>query len=272
MLFEGDLAEWYVAVGEQRIGPLSAWDLYEKIVSQEITFAHYAWKKGFPQWKRICEIPAFESLVPKQPSKTQAPALDRATASSQKAIPPRFPSERVWFLYHQDTQFGPFAVQEIQSFLQSGKIHLGVYAWREGMKGWEVLSKIEAFQSQAHVVPPGPPARSSTLRQKSDQRKHPRQPLIAKIHMANETAVITGVCRDISIGGLQVLTDTLPGEVGSRLKMNISPSGQSQKLDALVAEGEIVRILEDGRGFSFRFGKISEKTRRAIQQYIESSD
>jgi UDP-N-acetylenolpyruvoylglucosamine reductase len=91
--------------------------------------------------------------------------------------------------------------------------------------------------------------------------------------MANEQSVIVGVCRDISIGGLQVLTEKIPGSVGAKIKMNISPSADAfgKAIAPFVAEGVIVRILEDGRGFSFRFEKLPEKSRQAIESYIESS-
>ena len=67
---------------------------------------------------------------------------------------------------------------------------------------------------------------------------------------------------------MQVLTDRIPGAVGSRLKLNVSPSGE-KAVEPFVAEGVIVRILEDGRGFSFRLEQISDQARAAIQKYIE---
>jgi hypothetical protein len=84
--------------------------------------------------------------------------------------------------------------------------------------------------------------------------------------------VIVGVCRDISIGGMQVLTENIPGAAGTRLRMNISPSSQEsgRKIEPFVAEGIVVRILEDGRGFSFRFEKLPEPAKQAIEAYFES--
>jgi hypothetical protein len=35
-----------------------------------------------------------------------------------------------------------------------------------------------------------------------------------------------------------------------------------------VAEGMVVRILEDGRGFSFRFEKLPENARKSIEKYF----
>jgi hypothetical protein len=101
----------------------------------------------------------------------------------------------------------------------------------------------------------------------AEQREHPRKPLVARITMANEDSVIVGVCRDISVGGMQVLTDRIPGVSGNRIKINVSPTGSSS-FEPFVAEGVIVRILEDGRGFSFRFERINDQARRAIEGYV----
>ena len=79
--------------------------------------------------------------------------------------------------------------------------------------------------------------------------------------------MITGICRDISVGGMQVLTDTLPGPVGTAVRLNVTPPSDSG-LKAFVAEGTVVRILEDQRGFSFRFTSISEDAKSSIERYI----
>ena len=47
---------------------------------------------------------------------------------------------------------------------------------------------------------------------------------------------------------MQALTDRVPGAVGTTLRLNVSPS-DAKTVKGFVAEGEIVRVLEDGRGF-----------------------
>ena len=77
------------------------------------------------------------------------------------------------------------------------------------------------------------------------------------------------MARDISIGGMQVLSDFLPSKVGSRLKLNISPpEPTSAAFVPFVAEGLVVRILEDRRGFSFRFDELSANARQIIERIV----
>jgi hypothetical protein len=151
------------------------------------------------------------------------------------------------------------------------------------MSNWERIERILAFQKETPATSnrPGALARSAKSAvstkevqqsQPEEQRGFPRRPLVAKILISDEQSVIVGVCRDISIGGLQVLTERIPGKVGMKLKMNISPStnDSGSRIESFVAEGVIVRILEDNRGFSFRFERLSNRSKQAIESYIES--
>jgi hypothetical protein len=295
--FQDDAPQWYVALGDRGVGPMTASDIYEKILSQELSWAHYVWKKGQGEWKRICDIKFFQAAVPHVPAKSvqkevrdsaqpTIKAATRKTASqkSSSVAPPPAPKKetaenRIWFLHYNDSQFGPFSQDEVSRFLKIKKIHPRVHAWREGMSNWQKIEAIAEFQGKPDLPRRAPPPVSqkkvkeqSVEQQSTEQREHPRRPLIAKILMSDEHSVIVGVCRDISVGGLQVLAERIPAQVGARLKMNISPSSNAsgQSIDPFVAEGVIVRILEDGRGFSFRFERLSDRAKQAIESYIES--
>ncbi|MGZ3687471.1 MAG: GYF domain-containing protein [Bdellovibrionota bacterium] len=275
--FENDSAQWYLALGERWVGPLTATDIYEKILKQELTWAHYVWKQGQAEWKRLCDVKTFQAALPQPPARTVQTevkeAAKPAAKSSSRAKPPAAPpgARKEWYLFYNDSQYGPFSHDEVDRYLRVGKIHGRVHAWRDGMDGWERIEKIGLFH-----VPLDAPARTKGKQKDPshsleiegvEQRNSPRRPLVAKLLVANQESVITGVCRDISVGGMQVLTEKVPGPVGTRLKMNVSPSG----MEPFVAEGLVVRILEDGRGFSFRFERLGENAKRAIESYIQVS-
>lgn len=296
LLFGDDVAQWYLALGTKWVGPMTAAEVYEKILAHEITWAHYIWRKGQADWKRICDIKPFQATVPQQPAKgvqkevkevsrpiqkqqaqpaRKAPAAPQA-AAPQAAAPYEDKGEvRNWYLHYSNSQYGPFSVEEILHFIKIGKIHGQVHGWREGMKNWDRLERLDAFRQALGGAPAEtrkPPRVEKQPAARTDQRSAPRRPLIAKILMTDEQSVIVGVCRDISVGGLQVLTDRIPANVGAKLKMNISPSSNDSgnPIESFVAEGVIVRILEDGRGFSFRFERLPERSKLAIEAYFAS--
>jgi hypothetical protein len=276
--------QWFVAVGEQTVGPMTAGEVYDRIRAGELTWVHYVWRNGQADWVRACDSPTFQPAMPRAPKGKPAspPAPPRTPAA------PAVPEVRNWFLYYNDTQFGPFSVQEVTRYLSTGKVHGRVHAWKDGMGGWVRLEEIGDF---GEAVAEGKRLRQEREKAResfeldsggeqaaAEKRKAPRFPLLARLLVADTSQVTVALCRDISVGGMQVLTDRIPGPVGTRLKLNVSPasSGASSKkkaaIAAFVAEGEIVRILEDGRGYSFRFKKLPEKSRQAIETYIRESE
>jgi hypothetical protein len=294
VLFEDDSPQWYLAMGERWIGPISASDVYERVMSQQITWAHFVWKPGQAEWKRLCDVKTFKAAVPQQPPKKLQNEVKEVSKpnirSSSKQSPPiktaqkrnaentatramgKLSDERGWFLYFNDSQFGPFTKEEVSRFLSIGKITPRVHAWKGGMANWVRLQDIEAFEEviASEVKSSGTMSKSGTGTKtkipKPEQRFAPRRPMVARILMHNNRAVSEAMCRDISVGGMQVLTDVLPGAVGSKIRLNVS----SAAIDPFVAEGEIVRILEDNKGFSFRFDRLSDSAKKAIEKYIQS--
>ncbi len=299
LLFRDDSPQWYVAVGKKGVGPMTAAELYEKINRGHLTWVDFGWRKGQKTWQRLCDLDELKSLLPSQPaqdlqrqvqksadSQASSPAegaervVTRASARSSKTSvspttaggPPQFAGgsaePKIWYLHYNSSQYGPFSQKEILRAIEIGKINSNIHAWSNGMAGWEKIGKIATFQKA------GSRPEATRTPERTEKRETPRRPMVAQVLMSDEETVIVGVCRDISIGGLQVLTDRAPAPVGSKLKMNISPSGdvKGQGFQPFVAEGVVVRILEDERGFSFRFSKLSDAARRSIEDYIESDE
>lgn len=286
VLFEDDKPQWYIASGDHWVGPLMASDVYAKVVAGEINWAHFVWKPGQSEWKRICDVKTFQTAVPMLPPKAVQTEVKKAAKPTVKVAarkPPPAPKDedpltlegnlQTWFLHYDQTQFGPFSEEEVARFLRVGRVTRAAYAWKEGMETWARIESLPQFSAAVEASKkfkiPGGSA-------KSEKRESMRRPLVAKVLLSNDQSVITGICRDISVGGMQVLTDRVPGPVGTRVKLNVSPSGAvsnftNRHIEPFVAEGVIVRILEDGRGFSFRFEKITENAKRSIDAYIQSA-
>ncbi len=242
-VFDTKKAIWYVAEGKSWVGPFTAYELAKKIESQEVGLADYVISKGATSWQRVCDTPTFARLTPKKP-----------TLKEKSAPAPQVKAEKIWFLSLKSTQYGPYTEDEIRQLLSKKKVTASDYAWMHPMATWKKLCDIELFGLAKPAI---------------ERRASVRRPMVAKIYMADTRRVLVGVCRDISIGGLQVLIDPLPGDAGTHLKMNISPSGGKDFMP-FVAQGEIVRILEDSRGFHFRFDELTKQAQNAIESYIRS--
>jgi hypothetical protein len=278
VLFENDEAVWFVAIANQPVGPLKPSQVYQKVLAQEIVVGSFVWRDGMKDWARLSDQEEFKNLFPSKPPPI---VLEQAQKKMAKAPPPppketvEIIEERNWFLIHNDVQIGPFSTTEVIASLQSGKVFPRDHAWQDGMSNWVKIQDLsdfaEYFSSHPKVIEskrgaPTPAASSSEKRQSN------RKALVARVLLTDENTLFMGMCRDISIGGMQILTDRLPGPAGTRVRLNISPTDKNSNVPAFVAEGVVVRILEDNRGFSFRFDKISAAAKKAIEEYLALHD
>lgn len=304
LLFDNSEQKYFLAIGNKAVGPLSAQEVYERVQRGEVGLLHYYWRKGMTDWKRLAEEREFAVLVPKKPAtstiKTLRSRIGDITADFDLESA-KTKVSRPYYLYFNSTQYGPFSHDELVKVLKTQKVSRSAYVWVAGWTNWKRMATLPEFADYLAQEPLAKPAaktaKSSRPRKKtksgirvkpaqddrtmgvrmgtvagedlSDKREAPRRPLVARLFLHNNQDVIIAVCRDISIGGMQVLTDRVPGPVGSIVKLNVSP-GDPGQVKGFVAEGEIVRVLEDGRGFSFRFLKISDEAREAIEHYISN--
>src|SRR5690349_8051911 len=116
IFFEDDSQCWYIALGERWMGPLKASEVYNKIQKRQLTWAHFVWRKGQSQWKRICDVKPFQGFVPQQPS--HKPQVRTKTATQEVKRPQ--PEPKIWYLYYNETQYGPFSHNELAHFLHIG--------------------------------------------------------------------------------------------------------------------------------------------------------
>lgn len=299
LFFENDLhPQWFVALDDKPLGPMSAKEIYEKVLTQDLSWTHLVWRAGMKEWMRICEVEIFQGVLPKAVAGKKNLELAPVKASSPNSVrantPPPAPHVNVKnrFLYFNESQFGPFTFDEVDRALRIGKIHGRVFIWQEGFVNWKRLDDVREFEEAVTVSrkvrtqtenakPASKEVSEPHVERRQEKRTHPRKPLIARIVLAHENRVIVGMCRDISVGGMQVLTELIPEPVGSRIRLNVSPA--DEKLKPFVAEGIIVRTFDtpgipghldsggEGCGFSFRFEKLSKGTQEAIEAFIASA-
>lgn len=282
LLFPNDAPVWFLARGEGRFsGPFTGADLLREVKSGGATWTDYVMKSGQSEFRRLSEIPDFQPFLPQAPTsadagkiQAQIKSLEHAMTQTKKGPPvppPLSPPATAWFLYRDQAQYGPFPESEIRRLYSIGRADSTTHAWRDGMDTWLRLDQIDEFRELfAKGKEDAPPSRVSTEPEPPrDKRSAPRRPLVARVIVTDQKKVSSGLCRDISIGGMQVLTDLIPGKVGDQIRLNVSQAGDPS-IPPFVAEGEIVRILEDGRGFSFRFLKLDDSVRTGIERFIRT--
>lgn len=127
------------------------------------------------------------------------------------------------------------------------------------MSNWQPLGEIQDFQEVFEELPP--------QIDNSERRENERRPFVARMFFHNNEDLYEGLCRDISTGGMQVLMGDSPLEIGTAISINVHPENTEYNF---VASGKVVRMLQGGQGFSFRFIDLSEEAKSAIEKYIKS--
>lgn len=58
------------------------------------------------------------------------------------------PPLNVWHYARDDTQHGPFGIEQIRRLLNEGQITTDTLVWRQGMPGWQKLGQTAEFESE----------------------------------------------------------------------------------------------------------------------------
>jgi hypothetical protein len=262
--FQDDQATFFLADGQSYKGPFNPSEIYSMIESKQVSWVDYCYREKEGAWVRIADHPVFKVVQaepPKPKPKVAAPPP-----------PPQAAPAVLWFVFQNDTQTGPYSTSDVARLLSSNQIQSSAFVWQEKFTEWKPLNQVDDFKNvspSANAAPSTAHSAAQTPEQKKaeERRTAPRKPLVAQTHLTNLKEVMTGLCRDISVGGMQVLCETVPGHVGETIRLNVLPPASSN-LKAFVAEGVIVRVLEDKKGFSFRFTKLNDEAKAAIERYI----
>ncbi len=254
---------WYYVLKGQRLGPVDASAMAKMIQGNELGPDDYVWKKGFENWRKLGEVPELLSLSSSSASMPETPAVP--TLPALGALPAG--EKLVWVRVGVDrggapAEYGPYGVDTLKKLYQENRINGRTQIFiKERMVEWAFLADLPDFEEAFHDVPP--------VIQEVERRKYVRKPLLARMLVQNNKKVYEGVCRDISVGGMQVLTDSFPGKAGDRISINVHPDNTDYHF---TAAGHVVRLLEGDQGFSFRFEALGPEAQRAIEKYIADVD
>lgn len=260
---------WYYVQKGQRLGPVDASVVASLVAKNELRPDDFVWKKGFENWRKLQDVEELRNLgqapaappkhVPEValPAATQVPSLAQIP-SDKKCIYLRIGVDRGG----APTEYGPYAPSMLKKLYTENRINGRTQFFiRENMSEWAFLADLPDFEEVFSDVPP--------VIQERERRTHVRKPMLARLFVQNNKKVYEGVCRDISIGGMQVLTDGFPGRAGDRIAINVHPDNTEHHF---TAEGHVVRTLEGDSGFSFRFEGLQPEALRAIEKYIANVD
>lgn len=257
---------WYYVQKGNRHGPVAI-EVIEKMISDdELKTDDFVWKKGFENWKKIKEVP--ELQVAETPVTPPAPQMPPEISKPAQIIDLRKlnPEDRLIFIRigsdrgGATNDYGPFSIKQLKQLFKENRINGKTFVFATGMKEWTLLADLPEYQDIFEELPP--------VIQESERRVTVRKPFIARLFVQNNKNVFEGICRDISIGGMQILLDDFKASAGDKITINVHPENSEYHF---TASGVVVRILEGNSGFSFRFQGLSDEAKRAIEKYVQEN-
>ena len=256
---------WYYVQKGNRHGPVAIEVIANMISKQELKTEDFVWKKGFENWKKIKDVSELQTA---SAPATPEPQLPPTISQPEKNIDFRNinPEERVVFIRigndrgGASNDYGPFSVKQLKQLFKENRINGKTFVFTTGMKEWKLLADLPEYQELFEELPP--------VIQESERRVTVRKPFIARLFVQNNKNVFEGICRDISIGGMQILIDDFKGSAGDKITINVHPENSDYHF---TASGVVVRTLEGNSGFSFRFQGLSDEAKRAIEKYVQEN-
>ena len=242
---------WYYVVENERKGPVAHSDMAQLITSSQLGMEDYVWRKGFENWMKLRDVQELNSLLSEESSDFSLSALD----PESKCVFIRTGSDRGGL--PQD--YGPFSLNILKKLAQESRINSKTLIYTKGLPKWAYLGEVSGYQEIFEDVPP--------VISDAEKRANKRKPFVARILFHNSKKLYEGLCRDISIGGMQILVAHFPGKVGEEISMNVHPENEDYHF---VASGKIVRLLEGNQGFSFRFTDLADEAKTSILNYIKN--
>lgn len=273
---------WYYVLKGQRLGPVDMGVMVNLIQDNQLGPEDYVWKKGFENWSKLSDVPELSTTksaaAPVIKESAPAPASAPVKNGEQQPAPTTQQSLPLIGQLHQDqrcifvrigvdrggvpAEYGPYNVELMKRLYIENRINGRTQFYiQDQMQAWGFLADLPDFEEVFNDVPP--------VIQEVERRRHVRKPLLARMFVQNNKRVYEGVCRDISVGGMQVLTDGFPGKAGERISINVHPDNSDYHF---TAAGQVVRILEGSQGFSFRFDGLNNEAMKAIEKYIANVD
>ncbi len=261
---------WWYVEGSDRKGPVEENELRSLLETGVLKEDGFIWTKGFENWIKLNEVSELSHLLEGEAEVeapvevNRKPAIEKASIDLQSIGI----NERIFYIKtgidrsknELGAEYGPFSIDQLKRLFEENRINDKTYIFTTGMDNWTIVADFELFSTISG-------GQLSKI-EEDERRAHTRKPFVANMYFHDESQLFEGVCRDISIGGLQVLVSNFPGQINDEVTMNVHPENSDF---SFVATGKIVRILDGNSGFSLRFHSIGDEAKNAISTYLQGN-
>lgn len=267
--------KWYYVEDGERKGPMELTEMQALVQNATLGEDDFIWTKGMENWtkvKDVSEVHEVSSPVVENPIESsteesfeEVQVAEQASDSvEENSLQKLSNNENSIFIKigadrgGANVEYGPYSLEIIKKLFKENRINGKTFVFLRGMSDWKILADFEDFSEIFEGVPP--------VIDEEERRASKRKPFVARMFFESGKQVFVGICRDVSVGGMQVLVDQFPAPIGDTISINVHPENTDHHF---VASGQVVRHLEGGHGFSFRFIDLKSDAKEAIEKYLD---
>jgi hypothetical protein len=255
--------KWYYVESGERKGPVELSEIRAMAANSALKDEDFIWKKGMENWTKLKDVSDISEPAGDEPESPtiEEPVVEavldtlelRKLAKNENSIFIKIGSDRGG----ANIEYGPYSIEVLKKLFKENRVNGKTFVFLRGMNDWSILGDFEDFGEIFDGLPP--------VIEEIDRRASLRKPFVARMFFESDKQVYVGICRDVSVGGMQVLVDHVPAPLGEVISINVHPENTEHHF---VASGEVVRHLDGGQGFSFRFKELQTEAKQAIEKYI----
>jgi len=264
--------QWFYFHNNKQEGPVTLSQLKDLIAQGRLNQTSYVWTNGFADWKPLKDVPEVMQEAQKKQVKLEQTATETQEFSQavvqQKAEPKLLlssinPDEKCIYIKTgfdrggTPKEYGPYDLNMIKKLFQANRVNGRTLIYFPSLDCWRILAVFNDFEDIFKELPP--------IIDESDRRRWERKPFTARLFFTSDNQFYEGVCKDISLGGMQVLLYKFPGKVGDVIKLNVHPENADHQF---VAKAKIVRIAKSDGALSMEFVELSDNAKKSIQHYL----
>ncbi len=174
--------------------------------------------------------------------------------------------DRIWYVYQNSQQMGPFEGSQIRQLYTNSMIAHDAYVFKVGWKDWRPL---DDCLEEMGLQPRGP---LRSMPSGDPQKIRPRATIQGRVDFHNNTKFNSGVGVNISSTGIFVETSERMFEVGEILKVTVRIDGIDTPFNAVA---RVIRYNMDPKhpiGYGLMFEHISSDIQKKIQVLVDSQD
>jgi PilZ domain/GYF domain 2 len=264
---------FFVSRSGKAEGPFLSADLKKRLKAGELAFTDYIWVPDREDWQMLAVFFAQDFPAPKDPPPGIRVSDDREKKKLEREFNEEtfsqdlgISNEPIWFLYRDNTKFGPYRYLELVRLLQTNACAPDDFVWKPGFQDWTRLRHCAEFEDA--VLRKLVHLRNFGTEKVFIQRRFPRVPYDSEVILHDEKRVIFGAAKSLSEGGAFLEVNKPTHVKGDRIKIHFTPGAVAVPFNCIA---EVTQVAKGPpAGYNVKFIYLEEEDRKRISQYADS--